>query len=124
MRRHQRGMTMIGWLCLLVPVAIVFYAGIRLTPIYLNYMKVTKCLKQVSTEVEGSTATADGLRNVLSKHFDIDGVDFPDIKDIKIARVDGIWTLEASYDDQAPLFANIAILVTFDKVVSLKSGLQ
>ena len=30
MRRHQRGVTTLGWLILLIPVAIVFYAGIRL----------------------------------------------------------------------------------------------
>ena len=38
--RKQRGVTMIGWIFLLVPVAIVLYAGIRVGPEYLNYYKV------------------------------------------------------------------------------------
>jgi hypothetical protein len=33
-----------------------------------------------------------------------------------------VWTIEAAYEDQAPLFANMAILVTFDKKVKLKGG--
>jgi uncharacterized protein DUF4845 len=122
MRRHQRGITTLGWLILLIPVAIVFYAGVRLTPVYLNYMKVSHTLDQVVGEVPNETATADGIRNTLGKHFDIDSLDYPDVKDLKITRVNSVWQIEANYDDQAPLFANIFILVTFDKVVHLKGG--
>jgi len=113
---------MIGWLILLIPFAIVFYAGIRLTPVYLNYMKVTHTLEQVSTEVDSASATIGGIRNAIEKHFEIESVDYPDSKDLKISRDNGVWVVEASYDDQAPLFANIFILVTFDKTVRLKGG--
>jgi hypothetical protein len=122
MRRHQRGITTLGWLILLIPVAIVFYAGVRLTPVYLNYMKVSHTLDQVVGEVPNETATADGIRNTIGKHFDIDSLDYPDVKDLKITRVNSVWQIEANYDDQAPLFSNIFILVTFDKVVHLKGG--
>ena len=122
MRRHQRGITTMGWLILLIPVAIVFYAGVRLTPVYLNYMKVSHSLEQVVSEIPNETATADGIRNIIGKHFDIDSLDYPDVKDLKITRVNSVWQIEASYDDQAPLFANMFLLVTFDKVVHLKGG--
>jgi len=122
MRRHQRGVTFVGWLFLILPLAIVAYAGIRLTPIYLNYMKVTHSLEQVSSEVQGDTATAESIRNTLSKHFQVDSLDYPDFHDIKITRLNGVWQMEANYDDQAPLFANMFILVTFDKTVKVKGG--
>ena len=32
MRRNERGITLIGWLLLLVPLAIVAYAGLRIPP--------------------------------------------------------------------------------------------
>jgi Domain of unknown function (DUF4845) len=105
MRKYQRGVTAIGWLILLVPIAIVFYAGIRISPLYLNYMKVTHSLEAVATEISNEGQTADGLRNAVDKHFQIESVDYPDKKDLK-----------------SPLFANIAILITFDKIVKLKSG--
>jgi hypothetical protein len=122
MRRHQRGVTTLGWLILLIPVAIVFYAGVRVTPLYLNYMKVTHTLEQIVTEIPNETATADGIRGSIGKHFDIDLVEYPDVKDLKITRANSVWQIQATYDDQAPLFANIFILITFDKVVKLKSG--
>jgi hypothetical protein len=58
----------------------------------------------------------------LSKHLDVSGVTFPDVRDFKVTRGDGVWSIEAAYDDQAPLFANVFILVSFDKTVRLKSG--
>jgi hypothetical protein len=122
MRKYQRGVTAIGWLILLVPIAIVFYAGIRVSPLYLNYMKVVHSLDAIASEVSNEGQTADGLRSALGRHFQIESVDYPDTKDVKITRQNGVWTLEANYDDQSPLFSNMAILITFDKIVKLKSG--
>ena len=39
-RRDQRGMTTLGLIILIAFVGIFVMAGIRLTPVYLNYMKV------------------------------------------------------------------------------------
>jgi hypothetical protein len=123
MRSKQRGITLIGWIILLVPLAVVGYAAIRLTPVYLNYMKVARSLDQVASEVHGGETTNSGtLRNALEKHLDIESVDYPTLKDIKISKDGRGWSLEAAYDDQAPLFYNIFILVSFDKIVHVGGG--
>jgi len=122
MRRHQGGITTLGFIILLIPVAIVIYAGVRLTPIYLNYMNVTHALTLVASEVPNDGASAMLIQASLSKHLDVSGVTFPDVRDFKVTRGDGVWSIEAAYDDQAPLFANVFILVSFDKTVRLKSG--
>jgi hypothetical protein len=123
MRRYQRGVTFIGWVILMIPMAMVFYAGVRLTPVYLNFMKVRHTLEAVAAEVPNEGQTQDGIRNAVLKHFIVDEVDYPSPKDIKITRDNGTWTLEANYEDQAPLFFNAALLVTFDKTVTLKPSL-
>jgi Domain of unknown function (DUF4845) len=123
MRSKQAGITFIGWIILLVPVAICFYAGIRLTPIYLNYMKVARTLEQVKSEFkDDDSATLANIRIAIQKHLDVSSVDYPDIKDIKISREGKGWTISAAYDDQAPLFSNVFILVTFDKSVTIGGG--
>ncbi len=117
----QRGITMIGWLFLLVPIAIVGYAGIRLSPIYLNYMKVARSLEQTGKEHAGDESlTAAAVRNTLEKHFDIESVDFPTVKDVAIRREGQTWIEQVTYEDAAPLFANISLLVKFDKKVEIK----
>ena len=123
MRSKQTGMTLIGWIILLVPLAICGYAGLRLAPVYLNYMKVARTLEQVKTEFKGGDAgSAAAIRTAIEKHLNIESVDYPDVKDIKITRDGKTWVVSAAYDDQAPLFSNILLLVTFDKSVTLGSG--
>jgi hypothetical protein len=121
MRHSQRGITFIGWLVLLVPVAIVVYAGIRLAPIYLNYMRVAKSLSQTGSEAKGGDATnAQSLRVSLEKHFDIEGITHPTIQDIDIHRENDHWVAMVDYEDVAPMFSNVSLLVQFHKVVTVQ----
>jgi hypothetical protein len=123
MRSKQTGVTLIGWIILLTPMALCGYVGIRLAPVYLNYMKVARTLESVKTEFKGSDPGGQNLvRAAVEKNLNIESVDYPDIKDIKITRDGKSWVINASYDDQAPLFSNIFILVSFDKTVTLGGG--
>jgi ribosomal protein L11 len=121
MRFRQRGVTLLGWLILLTPVAIVGYAGVRLTPVYLNYMKVVRALNLVASDAAGN-ADPRAIRTTIDKHFEIDMVDYPTSKDIKVTKSGSGWDVEASYDDEAPLFGNISLHVVFDKTVHTGSG--
>jgi hypothetical protein len=121
MRKRQRGVTAIGWLFLLTPLALVGYAAIRLTPVYLNYMKVARTLDQTATEFRSDqSATAQALRNSLEKRLDVESVDYPKVTDIIVKRDGRAWTLQATYEDVAPLFANISLLVNFDRKVEVR----
>jgi hypothetical protein len=117
----QRGITMIGWLVLLVPIAILGYAGIRLAPVYLNYMKVMRSIEQTSKQLkEEHPLTAPLIRSTLQKHFDIESVDYPTVKDLAIRRDGNVWLIEAEYEDMAPLFSNLSLLVKFDKRATIE----
>jgi hypothetical protein len=120
MRNKQLGVTALGWLILLTPFAIVGYAGVRLAPLYLNYMKVTRAMEQAGGELKASgRGTAASIKTAIDKHFEIDMVEYPTTKDLKITRDGAMWTVEMNYDDEAPLFSNVSVHVTFDKVVKM-----
>ena len=121
MRKSQRGVTFIGWIVLLVPVGILVYAGIRLTPIYINYFRVVKALEQQATESKGeSQINPTTVRASLEKRFDVQYVDHPAAKDIDVHRDGDKWVAVADYEDVAPLFANVSILAQFHKQVELQ----
>ena len=117
MRNRQLGVTAIGWMFLLTPLALVVYAGIRLTPVYLNYMKVAKAMDGVVTELKAGGVSPQSIRTTIDRHFEIDMVDYPTTKDMKITKDGSSWVVESQYDDDAPLFANLSLHVTFDKKV-------
>lgn len=118
MRRSQKGITFIGWLFLLVPVAIVGYAAIRLTPVYINYMKVAKAVDRVAEENAGQEQiNVTAVRNALDRQFDIDSITYPPTSAILVRRDGTKWVMEANYEDMVPMFGGVSLLVKFDKRV-------
>jgi hypothetical protein len=120
MRNRQQGMTMIGWLLVMIPVAIVVYAGIRITPVYLNYYRVVRSLQQLGIESrDDAQRSVNSLRTSLDKRFDIEYVDHPKANQVEFTRVNGTWVATVDYEDLAPLFSNISLLAQFHKEVVL-----
>lgn len=121
MSGRQRGITLLGGLLLLIPIAIVVYAGIRLVPVYLNYERVARSLDATASSLGagGGPVTPLAIRASLSKQFDIQTINFPTVQDIQIRRDGSGWAIEAKYEDTAHLFGNISLLVDFDKISSI-----
>jgi hypothetical protein len=121
MRNRQRGVTFIGWLVLLTPLVVLGYAALRLTPVYLNYMKVARAMEQTADEFQTEqSVTAQQLRNSIDKRLDVESVSYPSVRDIVIRRDGQAWVMQAAYEDVAPLFSNVSLLVTFDRKVEVR----
>ena len=120
--RRERGVTLIGWLVLLIPWVICLYAGLRLAPVYLNYMKVSHTLDEVQKQFRGGGASVFNIQTAISRHFEIDEVNYPSVRDITIRRDSTGWKVQAAYYDYAPLFANLTLQLQFDKSVHVSGG--
>jgi hypothetical protein len=120
MRNHQQGMTFIGLLCILALVGVVVYAGIRLAPLYLNYMKIARTLDSVATEVKGDNPDPAAIRAAIDRHFTIDDPTGVAVKDIEITKDDGGVQMHVSYDDAVPYVANVSLSVHFEKTVKVR----
>jgi hypothetical protein len=123
MMRKQRGVTMIGWIFLLVPVAIVLYAGIRVGPEYLNYYKVVTAMKETANQLKSDDSLAAAtISNALAKRFDVGYIDKPSTTDIAISKVDKGWQMTADYEATVPMFGNLYLLMSFKKAVVISKS--
>jgi hypothetical protein len=120
MRRRQLGMTFIGLMCILVLVGIIGYAGIRLAPVYLNYMNVVKTMQATASEFKGDNPDPGAIRTSLSRHWEITTITAVDSKDIEITKDESGVTLHVAYDDSEPYIGNISLAVHFDKTVKVE----
>jgi len=121
MRHSQRGITFIGWLILLIPIAIVGYAGIRLIPVYINSMNVSKALSLVASEAKSGSATSPVLlRTSIEKNFDVQSIEHPTPKDLDVHREGDHLVILADYEDVVPMFGNVSLLVQFHKRVEVQ----
>lgn len=113
--RRQTGMTTLGVTILVAFIGLIAFAALRLTPIYLNYMKVASAVSGVQSEFDGTGATRTAIRSSISRRFDIEMIGEIKAKDIKVTKVDGGHEVAATYSHKAPFIANISFVVDFDK---------
>ncbi|MGB5164184.1 MAG: DUF4845 domain-containing protein [Woeseiaceae bacterium] len=113
--RRQAGMTTLGLIILVAFVGLFAFAGIRLTPVYLNYMKVAGVVEGVQKEFDGQNASTTAIRRSIQRRFDVESVGVIKSKDIKVTAVDGGLQVSAAYDDTTPFIANVSFTVHFDK---------
>lgn len=120
MKKRQAGMTTLGLIILASFVGLFAFAGIRLTPVYLNYMKIVGVVEGVREEFDGMNASRSQIRSSIARRFDIESVGVITAKDVKVVKVDGGQEVAATYSHKAPFIANISFVVDFDKRVLVR----
>jgi hypothetical protein len=120
MKKRQAGITTLGLVILVSFIGLFAFAGIRLAPVYLNYMKVVGVVDGVRDELDGTGASRAQIRTSVSRRFDIESVGIIRAKDVKVSKVDGGHEVAATYSHKAPFIANISFVVDFDKRVLVR----
>lgn len=120
MRKTQRGVTFLGWIILLLPIAVLIFAAIQLTPIYFRYQEVSKAMNNLATVTpEGGAINVGELRISIEKALDLADLKVPTKQDVNFERVGDEWMATVDYEEVAPLIANVSLLVQFHKQVKL-----
>jgi hypothetical protein len=113
--RRERGITALGMLILVVFVGLFAFAAIRLTPVYLNYLKVAGVLNGVHDEFDSQNPTIAAIRKSISRRFDVESVSELTARDIQVKQQDGGFMVIAQYDHTTPFISNVYFTVRFDK---------
>ena len=114
-KRRQAGATTLGLIILVISVGIFAFAAIRLTPVYLNYMKVVGVVEGVYEEFDGQNATRASIRNSLIRRFDVESVSVISARDVSVTAVDTGFEVSAQYDHTTPFISNISFTVSFNQ---------
>jgi hypothetical protein len=116
MRSRQRGATFLGMVVIIAILGFALYAGIRLTPLYLEYMAIARALEQTAKEESGATSPQT-LRNALDRRWIVETIDSIQPKDIEIKKAGSGFTMRAWYRAEAPFISNVSLVADFDKTV-------
>ena len=117
MRARQRGATFLGMVVIIAILGFGLYAGIRLTPLYFEYMAVVRAMEQTATEHKGSAVSPQVLRSSLDRRWTIEDIKSIQPKNIEMKKTGAGYTMRAAYEARAPFVANISLVVAFDKTV-------
>ncbi len=117
---REAGMTAVGVMVLVVFVGLFAFATIRLTPVYLNYMKVAGVIDGVFKEFDSQNPTRSAIRTSISRRFDVESVSVITFRDIKVTPDSGGFLVEANYDHTTPFIGNVYFTVSFQKDVLVR----
>lgn len=119
-KKRQEGMTTLGVILLVTFVGIFAFAFLRLTPIYLNYMKIVGVVDGVYEEFNGQGPTSGAVKTSIRRRFDVESVGIITAQNVVVAPVEGGLSVSAVYEHTEPFISNIYFTVKFDKTVIIR----
>lgn len=116
--KRQQGMSLLGWIIVLIVAGIFASVGIKLVPHYMN----NKTLEKLITSVEREKATGVQVRNPAELYAHIEkGMGVNNIRDLRArdimeVRADGgMLHVHVNYEVREKFLKNIDLVVSFDK---------
>lgn len=121
MKRRIGGITMIGFLLVLVVGGFLAYLVMRLVPLYVEYFGVVKSMEQVRMEPNAAQLSLYEIKRNLSLKFNVQYVDDLPPNAITLRHEKGAVVLNIHYERRVHFVYNIDLVATFDKSVNLSS---
>ncbi len=120
MRSRQTGMTAISFALLAVMVALIGFAALKLTPVYLEHMKVRSVLNDVKANFDHQNASIPLLRSAIGKRLNIEMVTVLKSQDFKIRKTENGLEIRAQYEHRTPYLGNLYFLAVFNDAVEIE----
>ncbi len=120
MRNKQSGVTMVGWLIIILIFGVFAMAAMRLVPVYMESLKVSSVLRSLKSEHDGNRPSSSDLRKSIKTRFNIESINIIEPSDVKISPgPNGSFLVRATYDHKTPYLGNLGLVVAVDHRVEI-----
>ncbi len=124
MRRpnKQAGITLIGFLLILMVVGFFAFLVMRLFPVYTEYYGLRQAMKAVAAEPGIATKPPEQVKASLDRKLYISYVTSVKRNNVRVTRQGGNYLLNVRYEVRGPLLYNLEFIATFDHTETLTRG--
>ena len=117
--KAQGGITMLGFLMVLMIIGCFAFIVMRLFPVYSEYYSVVTAMKGVQAEPGVSSWTVEKIKDSLDRKMYISYVTSVKPQNVRVIRQGGGNQLNVKYEVRGPLLYNLEYIASFDKTVDL-----
>ncbi|HET9836488.1 MAG TPA: DUF4845 domain-containing protein [Rhodanobacteraceae bacterium] len=119
--KKQQGITLIGFVFVLIVAGFFAYMAMKLVPAYTEYLGVVKAMKAVASEPDVAAKSPIEIQRDLAFKGSFQYVDEDTFSpaNIRIKTGAGGGTLQVKYDKDIPFLYNVDFLLHFEKTVTL-----
>jgi Tfp pilus assembly protein PilE len=118
----QRGITLMGFVLVLIVLAIFAVVAMNLFPVYNESFSVESSMKSLARQPGAEDMSLGQLQSALQKHFDINYVENVEAKQMELNRGGGDNQMHLNYEVRKPLVYNLDFVATFDIIVDIEGG--
>ena len=118
--RKQRGLTLIGFVMVLVLVVFFAYGLMRIGPLYLEYNALINAMDTLEADPRGDKMSPSQIKNKLIDSLWVNyATDNIQRKHMKITRSDGV-RVRVAYEVRREFLGNVDLILSFDRTVTLR----
>ena len=110
--RHQRGLSMIGFLFVAAVLLICALLAFRMIPSYIEYYTVQKALEEALRDTRDPNV--QNVRRFVERRLSADYVDSVSWNDVQLSRSGNNITAFVSWEKKLPLVHNVSLLMEFN----------
>lgn len=121
MRRRHSGITLIGFLVVLVVLGFFAFIAMRLFPVYSEWYSVVSAMKGLASEPGIGTMGADQIRSRFDRRLYTSYVESVKANNVRITTQGGPQ-IRVRYEVRRPMFGNLDFIATFDRTEKLSTG--
>lgn len=120
--REQSGITLLGFLIVLMVVGFFAFLVMRLFPVYSEYYGLRQAMKAVAMEPGVTTKSPEQVKQLLDTKLYISYVTSVKKSHMRVTRQGGDYLLNVRYEVRGPLLYNLEYIATFDHTETLTRG--
>ena len=114
----QQGISLLGYIIVLIVALFVFFLGMRLMPIYMEYYSVVSAMNDVASERGSARLSPYDIRVKILNRLYVSYSENVKSSHIKLIRGEGVQ-LRIAYEVRRPVIGNLDVVAKFDKSVQL-----
>jgi hypothetical protein len=112
-------MTALGFLLLAIVFGSFGLAALKVTPLYLQGMRVKTVLADLKEELDGSGATAGSLRLNLGSRLYVEGIAL-EPEAVRITPGTNGYSVRVQYDNRTRFVADLWFLIAIDEQIEIR----
>lgn len=119
---RQRGLSLIGWVVVLIILAVFGTAAFRMVPAYMEYSTIRSAINSVLSDSKTALMSEREVYDAISKRFTINQVTAIGVRDLDIQKAGGQLSVGVDYEVREPMFYNVFVVMEFDHTFSKNIG--
>ncbi|MDF1819959.1 MAG: DUF4845 domain-containing protein [Alcanivoracaceae bacterium] len=115
---RQRGLSVTGWILMIITAVVFVTMGAKLVPIYLEFNTISTAVQSVLMDPKVGLKSVNEISADIDKRFSINNVDMISYRDLVITKDGGKVEVLADFEVRTNFFKNVDFVVSFDRTYS------